>query len=117
MPSATTTLTSPGIQSGHQPGQEGDTTGAGFHHGSRPADLACVIHELSEKLEELLAIEEDTVRERHGFESQKLNDFLERRHADARWERGFGAAVVAIGDVLRIRRDGGKRIVRLAPAT
>jgi uncharacterized protein with von Willebrand factor type A (vWA) domain len=24
------------------------------------------------------------VRERHGFESQRLNDFLERRHADAR---------------------------------
>lgn len=47
-------------------------------------DMSAATDELSEKLEELLAMEEATVRERHGFESQKLNDFLERRHTEAR---------------------------------
>jgi uncharacterized protein with von Willebrand factor type A (vWA) domain len=47
-------------------------------------DMSGATDELREKLDELLDQEEGTVRERHGFESQKLNDFLERRHADAR---------------------------------
>jgi uncharacterized protein with von Willebrand factor type A (vWA) domain len=34
-----------------------------------------------ERLEQLLAAEERALRERHGYESRKMNDFLERRHA------------------------------------
>ena len=47
-------------------------------------DMSQATDELKDKLDELLDLEERSVRERHGFESQKLNDFLERRHADAR---------------------------------
>src|ERR1700712_4404674 len=46
-------------------------------------DMSSATDELSEKLEELLGMEEDTVREQHGFESQKHSEFMERRHADA----------------------------------
>jgi len=45
-------------------------------------DMSHATDELADKLSQLLDMEERTVRERHGFESQKLNDFLERRHAD-----------------------------------
>jgi uncharacterized protein with von Willebrand factor type A (vWA) domain len=37
-----------------------------------------------ERLEELLGWEEDTVKEEHGFESRKLNDFLDRRHTPSK---------------------------------
>ncbi|HKP61861.1 MAG TPA: hypothetical protein VJV78_34255 [Polyangiales bacterium] len=47
-------------------------------------DMSRATDELRERLDELLDLEEPTVRDRHGFESQKLNDFLERRHSDAR---------------------------------
>lgn len=47
-------------------------------------DMSGATDELRERFEELLDREEQAARERHGFESQKLNDFLERRHADAR---------------------------------
>jgi uncharacterized protein with von Willebrand factor type A (vWA) domain len=47
-------------------------------------DVSAATDELSEKLEALLNLEEPHVRERHGFESRKLNDFLERRHSDVR---------------------------------
>jgi uncharacterized protein with von Willebrand factor type A (vWA) domain len=47
-------------------------------------DMSGATDELREKLDELLNVEERSVREGHGFESQKLNEFLERRHADAR---------------------------------
>jgi uncharacterized protein with von Willebrand factor type A (vWA) domain len=43
-------------------------------------DMSAATDDVRDKLEQLLAMEERTVRERHGFESQKLNDFLERRH-------------------------------------
>jgi uncharacterized protein with von Willebrand factor type A (vWA) domain len=46
-------------------------------------DMSQATDELTEKLDELLDREEPTVRERHGFESQKLNDFLSRRHEGA----------------------------------
>jgi uncharacterized protein with von Willebrand factor type A (vWA) domain len=36
--------------------------------------------ELRSRLDQLLGNEEQTVRENHGFESRKMNDFLERRH-------------------------------------
>lgn len=47
-------------------------------------DMSTATDELREKLDGLLDLEERTVHERHGFESSKLNDFLERRHSDAR---------------------------------
>jgi uncharacterized protein with von Willebrand factor type A (vWA) domain len=47
-------------------------------------DMSAATDELRDKLDTLLGMEERTVRERHGFESQKLNDFLERRHAETR---------------------------------
>ncbi|HET8937671.1 MAG TPA: hypothetical protein VFN67_29710 [Polyangiales bacterium] len=47
-------------------------------------DMSQATDELKAKLDELLDMEEESVREQHGFESQKLNDFLERRHSDAR---------------------------------
>jgi uncharacterized protein with von Willebrand factor type A (vWA) domain len=47
-------------------------------------DMSKATDELREKLDELLDLEGRTVRDHHGFESQKLNDFLERRHSDAR---------------------------------
>jgi Mg-chelatase subunit ChlD len=37
--------------------------------------------ELKERFEDLLGQEEQAVQERHGFESRKMNDFMERRHA------------------------------------
>jgi uncharacterized protein with von Willebrand factor type A (vWA) domain len=36
--------------------------------------------DLQQKLEELLAREEDALREQHGYESRRMNEFLERRH-------------------------------------
>ena len=46
-------------------------------------DMKQATDSLKQKLEELLAGEEETVRENHGFESQKLNDFLDRRHGES----------------------------------
>ena len=46
-------------------------------------DMSHATDELERKLQELLEREEKTVREEHGYESRKLNDFLERRHSDA----------------------------------
>jgi uncharacterized protein with von Willebrand factor type A (vWA) domain len=37
---------------------------------------------LQERFEDILRREQDTLRESHGFESTRMNDFLERRHAD-----------------------------------
>jgi len=37
---------------------------------------------LRERLESLLGREQDALRERHGFESARMNEFLSRRHAD-----------------------------------
>jgi uncharacterized protein with von Willebrand factor type A (vWA) domain len=47
-------------------------------------DMSRATDELADKWKQLLDLEERTVRERHGFESQKLNDFMERRHAETR---------------------------------
>ena len=43
--------------------------------------MSSATDELRERFEALLGDEERTLRERHGFESRKMNDFLERRHA------------------------------------
>jgi uncharacterized protein with von Willebrand factor type A (vWA) domain len=40
--------------------------------------------ELRERLERILDREQQALRERHGFESARMNDFLERRHAESR---------------------------------
>jgi uncharacterized protein with von Willebrand factor type A (vWA) domain len=40
--------------------------------------------DLARRLEELLDQEQDSLRERHGFESARMNDFKRRRHADTR---------------------------------
>jgi uncharacterized protein with von Willebrand factor type A (vWA) domain len=40
--------------------------------------------ELRERLEGILDREQAALRERHGFESSRLNDFLARRHGEAR---------------------------------
>jgi uncharacterized protein with von Willebrand factor type A (vWA) domain len=40
--------------------------------------------ELKDELDELLGREEQSVREQHGYESRKMNDFLERRHSPSR---------------------------------
>jgi uncharacterized protein with von Willebrand factor type A (vWA) domain len=37
--------------------------------------------EMSERLDDILAREEEAQRRRHGYESAAMNDFLERRHA------------------------------------
>ncbi|HKU44786.1 MAG TPA: VWA domain-containing protein [Polyangiales bacterium] len=47
-------------------------------------DMSTATDELENKLDELLGQEEETVREQHGFESRKLNDFLERRHTPSK---------------------------------
>jgi uncharacterized protein with von Willebrand factor type A (vWA) domain len=47
-------------------------------------DMSHATDEVADKLKQLLDMEERTVRERHGFESQKLNDFMERRHMETR---------------------------------
>jgi uncharacterized protein with von Willebrand factor type A (vWA) domain len=47
-------------------------------------DMSTATDEPRDKLDELLGMEEETVREHHGFESRKLNDFLERRHTQAK---------------------------------
>jgi uncharacterized protein with von Willebrand factor type A (vWA) domain len=47
-------------------------------------DMSRATDELRERLDELLDQEERTVRDQHGFESQKLNDFLDRRHTEVR---------------------------------
>ena len=39
--------------------------------------------ELARRLDEVLDREEGTLREEHGLESQRMNDFLARRHSDA----------------------------------
>ncbi len=39
--------------------------------------------QLRERLQQLQAIEQQTLRERHGYESRAMNEFLERRHAPA----------------------------------
>jgi uncharacterized protein with von Willebrand factor type A (vWA) domain len=46
-------------------------------------DMSRATDELAQKLDRLLGMEEDTVREEHGYESRKLNDFLERRQASS----------------------------------
>ena len=40
--------------------------------------------ELARRLEDLLDREQQSLRERHGFESARMNDFKRRRHADTR---------------------------------
>ena len=40
--------------------------------------------DLARRLEELLDQEQDSLREQHGFESARMNDFKRRRHADTR---------------------------------
>jgi uncharacterized protein with von Willebrand factor type A (vWA) domain len=47
-------------------------------------DMSGATDELRERLDELLDLEQTTVRDRHGFESRKLNELLERRHAEVR---------------------------------
>ncbi len=39
--------------------------------------------ELEQRLEQLLDREQQALRDAHGFESKRLNDFLERRHSEA----------------------------------
>ncbi|MDH5674793.1 MAG: hypothetical protein OEZ06_21875 [Myxococcales bacterium] len=39
---------------------------------------------LRERFENVKQMEEETLREQHGFESQAMNDFLDRRHSDDR---------------------------------
>jgi uncharacterized protein with von Willebrand factor type A (vWA) domain len=44
-------------------------------------DMSEATKGLKERFEQLLGEEENAVRERHGYESRKMNDFLDRRHA------------------------------------
>jgi uncharacterized protein with von Willebrand factor type A (vWA) domain len=44
--------------------------------------LDSATQELAQRLEQLLEREEAALRERHGHESQRMNDFLGRRHAE-----------------------------------
>jgi uncharacterized protein with von Willebrand factor type A (vWA) domain len=46
-------------------------------------DMSQATDELRERFDELTAMEEQTLREKHGFESRKMNDFLDRRHSPA----------------------------------
>ncbi len=39
--------------------------------------------EIAQRLEDILNREEGALRERHGYESARMNDFLERRHSEA----------------------------------
>jgi len=41
------------------------------------------LDELDRRLDEILDREQEALRERHGFESARMNDFLERRHRDS----------------------------------
>jgi uncharacterized protein with von Willebrand factor type A (vWA) domain len=47
-------------------------------------DMSHATDELQQKLDQLLGMEEETVREEHGYESRKLNDFLDRRHGPSK---------------------------------
>jgi uncharacterized protein with von Willebrand factor type A (vWA) domain len=44
-------------------------------------DMQHATDELRERWDELTSMEEGTLRENHGYESQKMNDFLDRRHS------------------------------------
>jgi uncharacterized protein with von Willebrand factor type A (vWA) domain len=46
-------------------------------------DMSETTKGLRERFESLLGEEENAVKERHGYESRKMNDFLDRRHAQA----------------------------------
>jgi len=46
-------------------------------------DLDGATSELEERLEDILDREQQALRERHGFESSRMNEFLERRHGEA----------------------------------
>jgi uncharacterized protein with von Willebrand factor type A (vWA) domain len=46
--------------------------------------LEAAREDLVQRLEELLDQEQETLREQHGFESARMNDFKRRRHADTR---------------------------------
>ena len=39
--------------------------------------------ELRQRLDQLLSREEQTLKRNHGYESQRMNEFLERRHGEA----------------------------------
>jgi uncharacterized protein with von Willebrand factor type A (vWA) domain len=47
-------------------------------------DMSEATKDVRERLEQLLGQEEGTVRERHGYESRKMNDFLDRRHGQSK---------------------------------
>ena len=47
-------------------------------------DMDDSTRELEQRLEELLEREQRALQDKHGYESSRLNDFLERRHDEAR---------------------------------
>jgi uncharacterized protein with von Willebrand factor type A (vWA) domain len=46
-------------------------------------DMQQATDELGDRLDEILDREQQALRQQHGFESSRMNDFLERRHVDA----------------------------------
>jgi uncharacterized protein with von Willebrand factor type A (vWA) domain len=43
-------------------------------------DMKHALDDVRRRMQQLTALEEQALREEHGFESRKMNDFLERRH-------------------------------------
>jgi uncharacterized protein with von Willebrand factor type A (vWA) domain len=46
-------------------------------------DMEGATSEVEEQLDEILDREQETLRARHGFESSRMNEFLERRHGES----------------------------------
>ena len=58
-------------------------------------DMDSATSELSQRLEDILDREQESLRARHGFESSRLNDFLDRRHGE---EQGLGERIERMRD-------------------
>jgi uncharacterized protein with von Willebrand factor type A (vWA) domain len=58
-------------------------------------DMDQATAELQQRLEEILDREQQSLRDEHGFESSRLNDFLERRHGE---EEGLAERIERMRD-------------------
>ena len=58
-------------------------------------DMQDAMSELEQQLDEILDREQEALRARHGFESSRMNDFLERRHGE---DPGVGARIERLRD-------------------
>ncbi len=58
-------------------------------------DMDDAMSELEQQLDDILDREQETLRARHGFESSRMNDFLDRRHNE---DRSLGSRIERMRD-------------------